>query len=40
MLLIFFDFNFPWTSHLKNVWTMVGLGLGFKNSALDLDCKI
>ena len=34
------DFICTWTLHSKNVWTVVGLGLSFKNSGLDLDRKI
>ena len=28
------------TIHLKNFWTVVGLGVSFKKSGLDLDRKI
>jgi len=34
------DYIWTWTLHLKNIWTLAGLGLSFIKSGLDLDCKI
>jgi len=39
-LLIFLYFIWTWTFNFKKVWTVVGLGLSFENSGVDLDRKI
>ena len=36
----FLDFIWIWTFNFKKIWTVVGLGLNFENSGLDLDRKI
>jgi len=37
----FLDFIWTWILHfLKIFLTLAGVGLSFKNSELDLDCKI
>jgi len=36
----FLDLVWTWILHFIKFWLMVGLGLSFKNSRLDLVCKI
>jgi len=36
----FMDIIWTWTIPLKKIWTVVGLGLSFKKSGMDLDRKI
>jgi len=36
----FLDFIWTWAFNFSKVWTVVGLGLIFENSGLDLDRKI
>ena len=35
----FMDIIWTWTIPLKKIWTVVGLGLSFKKSGMDLDRK-
>jgi len=36
----FMDIIWTWTIPLKEIWTVVRLGLSFKKSGMDLDRKI
>jgi len=36
----FLDFIWTWTFNLKKNWIVIGIGLSFENSGLDLDRKI